>query len=164
MTSNNIIAKLKNISVEITKHWSIIKSENVAPKGYARQYDLKKVIARIAKLSDDRIQHKLYQQAINMGYTSMKDFPSNSNYVNIFTLSELREQYVQLGLVKTIDPNLKAKKGKAKLNNTEELTAQYIANLRAAINLKIVNVTKKLDDFNNAAELDITKPSELLVA
>ena len=164
MNSNEIIAKRDNLSKEITNYWTIIKSTNVVDKSYQRKYDLKGILTFIEKLAKERITMKLYSQCINMGYKKASEMPSNSIFPVIFELSEINEQYVQLGLIPTLDPNLKSKKGKKNLDKKEELTTQYIKKLRDSLMLKIIELKKKLSDYNNEAELDTTSPLMYLAA
>ena len=94
----------------------------------------------------------------------MSQFPANSLFPTIFELSEVNERFVQLGLIKTLDPKLKSKKGKVNLNKSEELTSQYVTNLQNALKLRTIELKKKIDEYNNVADLDISKPLMLLVA
>lgn len=164
MKSNEIISRRDAISKEITKYWGIIRAENLVEKSYKRNYDLKVLLKKIEDLAAERTNMKLYQQCINMGYTSLSQFPANSLFPTIFELSEVNERFVQLGLIKTLDPKLKSKKGKVNLNKSEELTSQYITNLQNALKLRTIELKKKIDEYNNTADLDISKPLMLLVA
>ena len=95
------------------------------------------------------------------------DFPKESIYPIIYTLSERNELYVHLDKVlkiATINPILKAKLGKKKLYKTEELTADYIKKLMIPLQLEINGLKKKLEDFNSKAELDIDKAYMYLAA
>lgn len=164
MKSNEIIATRDKLSKEITNYWTIIKSENLVEKTHKRMYDMKSTLKAIEKKAHERITMKLYLQCINMGYKKASDLPATSLFPTIFELSEITEQYVQLGLIPTLDPSLKSKKGKKNLSKSEELTSQYIKNLRDNLMLKIIELKKKITEYNDNAELDITKPLMTLVA
>ena len=164
MKSNEILSNRDKLSKEITSYWTIIKSENLVDKTHKRMYDMKATLKVIEKSARDRITMKLYLQCINMGYKKASDLPATSLFPTIFELSETTEQYVQLGLVPTLDPAMKSKKGKKNLSKSEELTSQYIKGLRDNLMLKILELKKKILDYNNNADLDITSPLMLLVA
>ena len=164
MKSNDIINTRKRLDNDITRYWKIIKTENIVPKEMNRHYDIKKLLETIQKLSAERIQIKLYLQCINMGLKKLSDLPEDNNYKNIFLLSEKREQLVQLGYIKTIDPKLKRAKGKSNLKVTEELTSAYIAKLKNSLQLEINKLEKDIEDFNNNLEFEVETPLLSLVA
>lgn len=152
-TSTEILESRDKLSKQITNTWGIIKSENVIDKGYTRNYDMKGLLKDIENSANLRIIDKLDSLCINLGITNRKDFPNKSIYHIIYTLSEKNEMYVQLGLIKTINPKLKLKVGKNKLTKTEELTADYIAKLRDKLQIEINALKKKLKDYNATAQL-----------
>lgn len=152
-TSTEILESRDKLSKQITNTWGIIKSENVIDKGYTRNYDMKGLLKDIENFANLRIIDKLDSLCINLGITNRKDFPNKSIYHIIYTLSEKNEMYVQLGLIKTINPKLKLKVGKNKLTKTEELTADYIAKLRDKLQIEINALKKKLKDYNATAQL-----------
>lgn len=155
ITSKYIITRRKELSNEITKYWNIIKNENVIPTGAKRNFDLKALILDIQAKAEERILLKLYLQCINMGYKKFSELPITNNYLDIFTLSEKQEQLFHLSKIKTLDPKLKRAKGKKNLDKTEELTSAYISSLKAKLQLEINALNKKIEDFNNGAELNI---------
>jgi hypothetical protein len=155
ITSKYIITRRKELSNEITKYWNIIKNENVIPTGAKRNFDLKALILDIQAKAEERILLKLYLQCINMGYKKFSELPITNNYLDIFTLSEKQEQLFHLSKIKTLDPKLKRAKGKKNLDKTEELTSAYISSLKAKLQLEINALNKKIEDFNNGAELSI---------
>lgn len=155
ITSKYIITRRKEFSNEITKYWNIIKNENVIPTGAKRNFDLKALILDIQAKAEERILLKLYLQCINMGYKKFSELPITNNYLDIFTLSEKQEQLFHLSKIKTLDPKLKRAKGKKNLDKTEELTSAYISSLKAKLQLEINALNKKIEDFNNSAELNI---------
>lgn len=164
ITSKYIITRRKELSNEITKYWNIIKNENVIPTGAKRNFDLKALILDIQAKAEERILLKLYLQCINMGYKKFSELPITNNYLDIFTLSEKQEQLFHLSKIKTLDPKLKRAKGKKNLDKTEELTSAYISSLKAKLQLEINALNKKIEDFNNGAELSIEEAPLLLAA
>ena len=100
-----------------------------------------------------------------MGFTNINELPSTSLYPIIFELSEKNELFVQLGLIRTIDPKIKAKKGKKGISKTEELTFNFIKSKREKLQLEINDLKKKIADYNENAKLCITeKTAEALAA
>lgn len=164
ITSKYIITRRKELSNEITKYWNIIKNENVIPTGAKRNFDLKALILDIQAKAEERILLKLYLQCINMGYKKFSELPITNNYLDIFTLSEKQEQLFHLSKIKTLDPKLKRAKGKKNLDKTEELTSAYIGSLKAKLQLEINALNKKIEDFNNGAELSIEEAPLSLAA
>lgn len=164
ITSKYIITRRKELSNEITKYWNIIKNENVIPTGAKRNFDLKALILDIQAKAEERILLKLYLQCINMGYKKFSELPITNNYLDIFTLSEKQEQLFHLSKIKTLDPKLKRAKGKKNLDKTEELTSAYISSLEAKLQLEINALNKKIEDFNNGAELSIEEAPLSLAA
>ena len=164
ITSKYIITRRKELSNEITKYWNIIKNENVIPTGAKRNFDLKALILDIQAKAEERILLKLYLQCINMGYKKFSELPITNNYLDIFTLSEKQEQLFHLSKIKTLDPKLKRAKGKKNLDKTEELTSAYISSLTAKWQLGINALNKKIEDFNNGAELNIEEAPLSLAA
>jgi aspartyl/asparaginyl-tRNA synthetase len=164
ITPKYIITRRKELSNEITKYWNIIKNENVIPTGAKRNFDLKALILDIQAKAEERILLKLYLQCINMGYKKFSELPITNNYLDIFTLSEKQEQLFHLSKIKTLDPKLKRAKGKKNLDKTEELTSAYISSLKAKLQLEINALNKKIEDFNNSAELSIEEAPLSLAA
>lgn len=164
ITSKYIITRRKELSNEITKYWNIIKNENVIPTGAKRNFDLKALILDIQAKAEERILLKLYLQCINMGYKKFSELLITNSYLDIFTLSEKQEQLFHLSKIKTLDPKLKRAKGKKNLDKTEELTSAYISSLKAKLQLEINALNKKIEDFNNGAELNIEEAPLSLAA
>ena len=167
MKSTDIKTKLDNLHKTITWQWNIIRSENKVEKGFKRHYDMKALLFDIKSKAEERIQTKLDQLCINMGFASRADLPKDCIYPTIFKLSEINEQYVQIGILierATINPTIKMKKGKKNLKEEEELTRDYLTKLRNDLQLEIIELKKKLADFNEKAELDIDKAYMYLAA
>lgn len=148
--SNAIIDKRNKLSKDITHYWLIIRRENIMSKKQTRNYNLLETFNQIKKMADQRIQMKLFAQAINMGYTNFNEFKKDTNYEAIYQLSEKNEQLVQLGLI----PVLKTS-SKKKTDLTEIFTAAKIRALKKKIQLEINALNKKIEDFNNKSELEI---------
>ena len=153
--ANEIIEERNKLSVEISRYWGTIRIENVVNRNYTRNYDLKALYENIKSLANKRIEAKLEMLCINMGLKSYSDLPEVCNQRDVFRLSELNEIFVQLGQIKTINPKLKAQKGKNNLNKTEALTSNWIAARKNEIELEITNLKNKLTEFNEKAELEI---------
>lgn len=152
---NPLITKRDTLTSEIARNWKIIFTENVIKKGFTRNYDLKSLLDHIVALYDQLTIVKLKIQCKNMGM-SIKSLPVDANIINIYKLSSLNEYYVKLGELQqypyTIDPVLKAKKGKKGLSVTEELTRSYLREKQTACNLRLNELRKKIADFNDNME------------
>lgn len=153
--ANEIIEERNKLSIEISRYWGTIRIENVVNRNYTRNYDLKALYENIKNLANRRIEAKLEMLCINMGLKSYSDLPEVCNQRDVFRLSELNEIFVQLGQIKTINPKLKAQKGKNNLNKTEALTSNWIAARKNEIELEITNLKNKLTEFNEKAELEV---------
>lgn len=153
--ANEIIEERNKLSIEISRYWGTIRIENVVNRNYTRNYDLKALYENIKNLANQRIEAKLEMLCINMGLKSYSDLPEVCNQRDVFRLSELNEIFVQLGQIKTINPKLKAQKGKNNLNKTEALTSNWIAARKNEIELEITNLKNKLTEFNEKAELEV---------
>lgn len=168
ITSKYIITRRKEISNTITKNWDIIAKYNITPKNLPTKhkcpYDLKKLIEENIELMEERILLKLYLQCINMGYKKFSELPATNNYINIYTLSERSEYLFKLNHIPTLNKALKRATGKKNMNETEILTSDYINSLKKPLELEIIDLQKKIEDFNNAAELDIEEPAASLAA
>lgn len=158
------IGRIKELSNTITKDWDKIIKENVIPKSATRNYDMKGLLTEIQSLAEERALMKLYIQCINIGFTKFTELPKNNNYYNIFLLSEKNEQMFKLCKIKTLNPKLKRAKGKKALEETEELTSDYIKSLKNKLQLEINKLEKDIENFNNKAELEIESPASLLAA
>ena len=150
-----IISGRDGLSLSITKYWNIIKSENLIDKRQKRNYDLKEVYKKICEMAEQRVIFKLKQQCFNMGM-HIKDLPTDANIINVFKLTELNERKVQLMKIRTLDPKLKAKKGKRNLTKTEVFTSDLIKKEIQNIDLAINEIKLKMDEFNNRELEDAT--------
>lgn len=164
--SKNIIEKRNTLNKEITKYWAIIRQENIMSKaaieaGMGSGFDLKALYNCIKQKAEMRIKTKLYLQALNMGYTDFSEFKKDTNYENIYTLNEKKEQLVQLGMINCLNPAYKSKKGK-KLTTIETFSKEKLSNLKNELQLEINSLEKKIEDFNNNTELEISEKDNML--
>jgi hypothetical protein len=164
---NILITKRDKLTDEISRYWRIIKTENVIKKGFKRNYDLKTLLVTIRAMYDELLIVKLRIQCANMGM-KFKDLPKDANIINIYKLSSLNEYYVKLGeLIEkhTINPVLKAKKGKRALTITEELTRSYLRGKQNECTLNLNELRKAIVDFNDNTDLsDDSAPLFLIAA
>lgn len=164
MKAIKFIEQRTKLSNEITKYWDIISKQNVIPKALKRSHDLKKLYAEINYLADQRALVKLKLIAINMGYKKFKDLPTELNQFDVFKLCELQEIKVKLQRIPTLNPVIKAKKGKKALNKTEELTSNWIKARIQEVDLKIIALQEKLTKFNEETEFDDSEAPLALAA
>lgn len=148
-----LIEKRDKLSAEITRYWSIINAENVIKKGFTRNYNLKELLTLIKILAEEQVNVKLRILCANMGI-KFRDLSPESNQITVFRYGALKEYYVKLTMVKTIDPVLKAKKGKKNLRETEELTSNYLKSRAAEVLLQVNELNKKMIEFNETTEIE----------
>lgn len=163
---NILITKRDKLTDEISRYWRIIKTENVIKKGFKRNYDLKALLVTIHAMYDELLIVKLRIQCANMGM-KFKDLPKDANIINIYKLSSLNEYYVKLGeLIEkhTINPVLKAKKGKRALTITEELTRSYLRGKQNECTLNLNELRKAIADFNDNTDLSDNSAPLFLIA
>lgn len=163
---NILITKRDKLTAEITRSWRIIATENVVKKGFTRNYDLRALLTHIRAMYEELVILKLRIQCANMGM-KFKDLPKDANIINIYKLSTLNEFYVKLGEMAkehTINPVLKAKKGKRNLGITEELTRTYFRNMQNGCLLTLNSLRKAIADFNDNTDLSDDSAPLYLVA
>lgn len=161
-TSKYYIEKRDKLSKKITGNWHKILTYNLIPKTLDRTYDIKALFEEIKSSANQRVQTKMAIQAINMGIKTMKDFPKDNNYINIYWLSELKEIKTKLEEVQrraTIAPSKKKKAG-SKITVSEVFSYVYITNLLKNIDNKIVAFENKRNEFNEKAEFDANESIE----
>ena len=157
--ANNIIQTRDNISKDKAAFWHIIQTENIMSKkakkaGMGSGYDLLALYNRITQLAESMVKMKLYLQAINSGYTTFNDFKNQEHWHDIFMLCEKKELWKGLGKIKTIDPILKAKKGKS-ITQVESFTSDKVNQLRKNLQLDINTLLAKITAYNDSAELEV---------
>ena len=153
-SNNKFIKERINLDNEIRGYWNIIHTENLVPKNYTRKFDIKATYDRIKTVSEERAIVKLKLLCINLGFKKFSELPKDSIQLDIFKLSELTEIKKQLEKVKTLNPVLKAKKGKKNLNRTEVLTSNWIKARIKELDLEILAIQDKLTKFNDNIEFD----------
>lgn len=156
--SKNFIEERNNISYQLKQYWDIIYAENVVNKNYMRKYDLKVLFEEIKMLAEKRALIKLKLLAINMGLKKLSDLPKDCNQLDIFRLCELKEirNKISSNSFRTLNPVLKAKKGKKNLNRTEIFTSNWKFAHIKKLDLQIIELNNKLEKFNNETEFDDT--------
>lgn len=123
-------------------------------------------LTHIRAMYEELVILKLRIQCANMGM-KFKDLPKDANIINIYKLSALNEFYVKLGEMAkehTINPVLKAKKGKRNLDITEELTRTYFRNMQNGCLLTLNSLRKAIADFNDNTDLSDDSAPLYLVA
>ena len=163
---NMLIDKRDKLTNEISRYWKIIATEHGLKKGLTRNYDLKSLLIHIRATYDELVIVKLRIQCANMGI-KLKDLSSDANIINIYKLSALNEYMVKLDeMMKhhTINPVLKAKKGKRNLGITEELTRTYFRNMQNGCLLTLNSLRKAIADFNDNTDLSDDSAPLYLVA
>ena len=158
--SSNIITKRDALNKEITKYWKIIRQENIMSKaavsaGMGSGFDLKALYNSIKRKGEARVKTKLYLQALNMGYTNFSEFKKDTNYENIYLLNEKKEEFVQLSMLNCMNPAYKSKMGK-KIKTVETFSKEKLTALKKELTLEINALEKKIEDFNNDTELEIS--------
>lgn len=163
MKAIKFIKQRDELSIEIAKYWDIISKQNVMPRALKRTHDLKALYNEILLMGARRAMAKWKLTAINMGYKSFKDVPTDHQHV-IYKLGELQEVKVKLERLQTINPVLKAKKGKKGLNKTEELTFNWVKARIKEIDLQIITLKDKISKFNEDTEFDDSEVPASLAA
>lgn len=163
-SNNKFIDKRIQLDNTIRNYWNKIHTENLVPKNYVRQYDLKEIFNKIKESAEERAIVKLKLLCINFGFKKFSELPKDSIQLDIFKLSELTEIKKQLEKVKTLNPILKAKKGKKNLNRTEALTSNWIKTRIKELDLEILAIQDKLTKFNDDVEFDDTTAPMCLAA
>ena len=153
-SNNKFIDKRIQLDNIIRNYWNKIHTENLVPKNYVSQYDLKEIFNKIKERAEERAIIKLKLLCINFGFKKFSELPKDSIRLDIFKLSELTEIKKQLEKVKTLNPVLKAKKGKKNLNRTEALTSNWIKARIKELDLEILAIQDKLTKFNDNIEFD----------
>ena len=154
--TSKLIDQRNKLTNEIARYWKIIETENVIRKGATRNYDLKNLLNEIISLYDKTIDVKIYIQCANMGI-NVTQLPKEANIFNIYKLSAYNELCVKLDEMirkHTINPLIKLKKSKRALGVTEQLTADYLKNIKAKYELQCNSLRKNIEDFNNNTDLE----------
>lgn len=164
LNAANILSMKKKIDKTITDYSHIIRDENVMSKkakaaGQGSGMDLKALYNTIQQLRSKRIMLKGMIQYLNMGTTTFNyDEFKKTNYYAIFSACEAKEDITLLKMIKTLNPQLKAQKGKKNIGSTETFSKEKIAQLIHDQQLEANKFDAMLSKFNTDAiiELDET--------
>ena len=161
LNAANILSMKKKIDSEITKYSHIIRDENVMSKkakaaGQGSGMDLKALYNTIQQLRSKRIMLKGMIQYLNMGTTTFnyENF-KKTNYYAIFSACEAKEDITLLKMIKTLNPQLKAQKGKKNIGSTETFSKEKIAQLIHDQQLEANKYDAMLSKFNTDAEIEL---------
>lgn len=161
LNAANILSMKKKIDKTITDYSHIIRDENVMSKkakaaGQGSGYDLKALYNTIQQLRNKRIMLKGMIQYLNMGTTTFNhdDF-KKTNYYAIFSACEAKEDITLLKMIKTLNPQFKAQKGKKNIGSTETFSKEKIAQLIHDQQLEANKFDAMLSKFNTDATIEI---------
>ena len=162
LNAANTLSIKKKIDNDITKFSHIIRDENVMSKkakaaGQGSGLDLKSLYNTIQQLRAKRIMLKGMIQYLNMGTTTFnyEDF-KKTNYYAIFSACEAKEDISLLKMIKTLNPQLKAQKGKKNIGSTETFSKEKIAQLIHDQQLEANKFDAMLEKFNTDATIEIS--------
>ena len=161
LNAANILSLKKKIDKTITDYSHIIRDENVMSKkakaaGQGSGYDLKALYNTIQQLRNKRIMLKGMIQYLNMGTTTFnyENF-KKTNYYAIFSACEAKEDITLLKMIKTLDPQFKAQKGKKNIGSTETFSKEKIAQLIHDKQLEANKFDAMLSKFNTDATIEL---------
>jgi hypothetical protein len=161
LNAANILSMKKKIDNDITKYSHIIRDENVMSKkakaaGQGSGMDLKALYNTIQQLRSKRIMLKGMIQYLNMGTTTFnyENF-KKTNYYAIFSACEAKEDITLLKMIKTLNPQLKAQKGKKNIGSTETFSKEKIAQLIHDQQLEANKYDAMLSKFNTDAMIEL---------
>lgn len=161
LNAANILSIKKKIDSDITKYSHIIRDENILSKkakaaGMYSGYDLKSLYNTIQQMREKRIKLKGMIQYLNMGTTTFNydDF-KKTNYYAIFSACEAKEDITLLKMIKTLDPQMKAQKGKKNIGSIETFSKEKIAQLIHDQQLNANKFDKMLSDFNTNSTIEL---------
>lgn len=166
LNAKNIISINKDLDIEITKNCHIIRNENIMSNkaikaGLGSNKDLKALFNHTQQLREKRIIIKGIKQYLNMGiYTFDYEAFKKTNYYAIFAACEAKETIAQLKMIPTINPTIKAQKGKKNLGKTETFSSAKIAQLIHDQQLLANKYDAILEKFNSETEIDITSKAD----
>lgn len=163
LNAANILSIKKKIDNEITTNSHIIRDENVMSKkakaaGQGSGKDLKALYNHIQQLRIKRIMLKGMIQYLNMGTTTFnyEDF-KKTNYFAIYSACEAKEDIALLKMIKTLNPQTKAQKGKKGLASIEIFSKEKIAQLIHDQQLNANKYDAMLSKFNTDTSIDINE-------
>ena len=163
LNAANTLSIKKKVDNDITKFSHIIRDENVMSKkakaaGQGSGLDLKSLYNTIQQLRAKRIMLKGMIQYLNMGMTTFnyEDF-KKTNYYAIFSACEAKEDITLLKMIKTLNPQLKAQKGKKNIGSTETFSKEKISQLIHDQQLEANKFDAMLEKFNTEATIEISE-------
>ena len=161
LNAATILSIKKKIDKTITDYSHIIRNENVMSKkaktaGLGSGYDLKSLYNTIQQLRVKRVMLKGMIQYLNMGTTTFntEDF-KKTNYFAIFSTCEAKEDITLLKMIKTLNPETKAQKGKKNLSSVETFSKEKIAQLIHDQQLTANKYDAMLEKFNTDTSIEI---------
>ncbi len=161
LNAANILSLKKKIDKTITDYSHIIRDENVMSKkakaaGQGSGMDLKALYNTIQQLRSKRIMLKGMIQYLNMGTTTFnyENF-KKTNYYAIFSACEAKEDITLLKMIKTLNPQLKAQKGKKNIGSTETFSKEKIAQLIHDQQLEANKYDAMLSKFNTDVIIEL---------
>lgn len=161
LNAANILSIKKKIDNDITTNAHIIRDENVMSKkakaaGMGSGKDLKTLYNYIQQMRAKRIMLKGMIQYLNMGTTTFnyEEF-KKTNYFAIFSACEAKEDIALLKMIKTLNPQLKAQKGKKNIGSTETFSKEKIAQLIHDQQLNANKFDAMLEKFNTDTMIEI---------
>ena len=163
LNAANILSLKKKIDKTITDYSHIIRDENVMSKkakasGQGSGYDLKALYNTIQQLRNKRIMLKGMIQYLNMGTTTFNyDEFKKTNYYAIFSACEAKEDITLLKMIKTLNPQMKAQKGKKNIGSTETFSKEKIAQLIHDQQLEANKFDAMLEKFNTDNSIELTE-------
>ena len=161
LNASKILSIKKKIDLEITSSAHIIRDENVMSKkakaaGQGSGKDLKALYNYIQQLREKRIMLKGMIQYLNMGITTFdyEEF-KKTNYYAIFSACEAKEDITLLKMIKTLNPETKAQKGKKALACKETFSKEKISQLIHDQQLEANKFDAILAKFNTETSIEI---------
>jgi hypothetical protein len=136
-------------------------SNKAIKAGQGSGKDLKALFNYIQQLREKRIKIKGMKQYLNMGITTF-DYEAfkKTNYYAIFAACEAKETIAQLKMIPTINPTLKAQKGKKNIGKTESFSSAKIAQLIHDQQLIANKYDAMLEKFNNETSIELKSDSD----
>ena len=143
LNPSELITKREDLATEIKNLWNKIYKNNIIPVGYKAKFDLDAVYKSIVEKENELIETKIAIQAINIGFTSVKQLPKNCAYNNIYTLQQLKERKVKLDKIPT----------KKEEKESAVITRGFIEKEIKSISDINKDIQEKIDNFNSAAKI-----------
>lgn len=138
-TAKELIKIRETLISDIKKNWERIRIENVVVDGTKRNYNVQGLYKSIIRDAAQLVEVKIDIQLANMGFKSREQMPVDCIYPQIYTLQQLKEQKVKLGLIPT--------GGKSAV-----LSSTFIFEEVKSLEQQILTIEKLLEDFNESVE------------